>query len=135
MFVRRMLLFALLLLAVTTLTAGLAPAPKVRENPSPHTLPTPTPRPGRSVVVERALDASRRKPQTITVRTGDVLTLTVRSDEPDAVELQGLGALRAIAPDSPVTFDVLPDTPGSYPVVMLSTGRTVGTVRVVTPPR
>jgi hypothetical protein len=132
MFVRRMLLFALLLLAVTTLTAGLAPPPRLRDRqPSP----TPAPPPGDTVVVARTLDASRRMPQTITVRTGDRLTLTVRSGEPDAVELQGLGALRPIAPGTPVTFDVLADSPGTYPVVMLDAGRTVGTVRVVTPPR
>jgi hypothetical protein len=132
MFVRRVLLFLVLLLAVTALTAGLAPPPTER---APAPAPSPTPRADRSVVVERTLNAALARPRTVTVRTGDVLRLTVRADAADAVELQGLATLRAVAPDTPVTFDVLPDTPGEYPVVLTGAGRTVGTVRVVSRPR
>jgi hypothetical protein len=132
MFVRRLLLFFVLLLAVTGLTAGLAPPPAKRK---PAPAPSPTPGAARSVVVERTLDADLARPRTVTVHTGDVLSLTVRSDVADAVELQGLATLRAVAPETPVTFDVLPDTPGEYPVVLTGAGRTVGTVRVVSRPR
>ncbi len=123
-------MFVAILLAVTALTAGLAPPPpggEVREPPAPI---GPSATTG-SAVVERALDADRRRPRTIAVETGDLLRLTVSGSETDAVELQGLAALRALAPETPVIFDVLVDAPGDYPVVLLETERTIGTVRVV----
>jgi hypothetical protein len=132
MLARRILVFVMLLLVVTALTAGLT-APPRRSTSGAQA--SPVPRSQRSVIVERTLDASRPKPRTVTVRSGDVLTLTVRSDTADAVELQGLGSLRAVAPDTPVSFDVLPDAPGDYPVVLVDAGRTIGTVRVVSRPR
>jgi hypothetical protein len=131
---RRMLTFLALLLVVTALAAGLAPPPRPLPPQAGVTAPGTAP-PGSSVIVARTLDASRTRPRTITVRSGDILSLTVRSDTADAVELQNLGALRAVAPDAPVTFDVLPDEPGEYPVVLVGAGRTVGTVRVVSQPR
>ncbi len=112
---------------VTALSAGLA-AP-VRE-PAPEAAPSPTAA-TRGSVVEETLDAAAAKPRTVTVDSGDLLTLTVESDSDDAVELQGLGAVRPVAPETPVVFDVLADEPGEYPVVLLDAGRTVGTVRVV----
>ena len=130
MLARRMLLFVVMLLAVTTLAAGLAPPPPRTLDRSPS--PTAPSSVGRTAIVERRLDASRQRPATIVVEEGDILNLTVSADETDAVELQGLGAVRAVAPETPVIFDVLTDTPGEYPVVLLDAGRTVGTVRVVT---
>jgi hypothetical protein len=130
MLARRMLMFVALLFVVTALAAGLAPPPRTRTQRFDDTSP---PR-GRAVVLQRTLDAAQPKPRVLTVRTGDVLSLTVRSDTTDAVELQGLGALRPIDPSTPVTFDVLPEVPGEYPVVLVDAARTVGTVRVVTQP-
>jgi hypothetical protein len=129
-----MLMFLALLLVVTVLASGLAPPPP-RVAPETGPTATPTAALGGSVIVQRTLDASRARPRTITVRRGDVLSLTVRSDTADAVELVDLGTLRAVAPDTPVTFDVLPDVAGEYPVVLVGAGRTVGTVRVINQPR
>jgi hypothetical protein len=126
MLVRRILLFLVLLLAVTALSAGLAPPPRTGGGSGdlPDT-PTTT-----SAAVERTIAAERARPATVTVEVGDLLRLTVRSPTAGAVELRGLGAVRAIAPETPVVFDVLPDVPGDYPVVLLGAERTLGTVRV-----
>lgn len=121
-------MFVAILLAVTALTAGLAPPPPRGEVRAPQIGPSPTAGPA---VVERSLDADRRRPSTIALETGDLLRLTVTGSEPDAVELQGLSSLRAIAPETPVIFDVLVQAPGEYPVVLLQAARTIGTVRVV----
>lgn len=129
MLAKRLLLFVVILLVVTTLSAALAPPPR-RPAQSGETAPASPRRTAPAAVVEHTIDAARRKPATVAVEAGDVLSLTVESDEAGAVELQGLAGLRAIAPLAPVVFDVLPAVPGDYPVVMLSDGRTLGTVRV-----
>jgi hypothetical protein len=82
-------------------------------------------------VIAHRIDADHRRPRTVTVRSGDLLSLTVTAGTADAVELQGLSALRAVDPEAPVTFDVLADAPGDYPVVLVGAARTVGTVRVL----
>jgi hypothetical protein len=129
MIARRMLTFFVLLLVVTALSAGVLapPRPPVRT-----TGPPPAPTATSSPVIARTIDAGRARPRTVTIHSGDLLSLTVRADSDDAVVLEGLGALRPVAPEAPVTFDVLGDAPGAYPVVLVGAGRTVGTVRVLT---
>ncbi len=53
------------------------------------------------------------------------------SDESGAVELDGLGQVRAIAPGTDAVFDVLPTRPGTFGVLFLGDERTIGTLRVV----
>jgi hypothetical protein len=127
MVARRMLTFLVLLLVVTALSAALVAPP-------PRTAPpaaSPTPRPEPTEVITHRIDADRRRPRTVTVRSGDLLSLTVSAGTADAIELQGLSTLRAVDPETPVTFDVLADVPGDYPVVLVGAARTVGTVRVL----
>jgi hypothetical protein len=131
MVARRMLTFLVLLLVVTALSAGLlAPPPRTKSPPAV----TPVPERERTAFVEHEMDAGDRRPSTVTVRSGDLLSLTVSAQSADAVEVEGLSALRAVAPETPVTFDVLADVPGEYPVVLVGEGRTVGTVRVLSRP-
>lgn len=130
MLAKRLLMFVIILMVITALSAALAPPPRRAPQTGPGA--TPVPRTAPAAIVERTIDAGRERPSTVTVETGDVLALTVESDEAGAIELRGLAGVRAVAPLTPVVFDVLPDVPGDYPVVMLEDGRTVGTVRVVT---
>jgi hypothetical protein len=133
MLARRMLLFAVVLLMVTAISAALAPPPRTGA-PAPAS-PTASPA-ADGTVVERTIDADRTRPQTVVVQAGDILTLTIEAQTMDAVELQGLAALRAIDPDTPVVFDVLPEEAGDYPVLLHGgdgVARTIGTVRVVSP--
>lgn len=135
MLARRLLIFALILLVVTAISSAIAPPPRITTDagaPSPTAGASTTD----SAVVERTIDASREEPDDIAVQSGDILRLIVESDETGAVELVGLGAIRAIAPGTPVTFDVLPRRSGEHPVVFEAAGgveRTVATVRILSP--
>lgn len=132
MLARRMLMFVAILLAVTALTAGLAPPPPRDAGSGPGATSGPPEHTSGSAVVDRTLSADDVRPVTIELEHGDLLRLTVTGSEADAVELQGLAGLRALTPGTPVTFDVLADAPGEYPVVLAQAARTIGTVRVVT---
>ena len=135
MLARRLLMFALILLVVTAISSAIAPPPRTVTDAD---APSPTAEgPGTdAAVVERTIDASRQAPVEVAIQQGDILRLTVESDAAGSVELVGLGALRAIAPGTPVVFDVLPRRPAEHPVVLEAAGgveRTVATVRVVSP--
>ncbi|MGI8623253.1 MAG: hypothetical protein ACR2NB_07140 [Solirubrobacteraceae bacterium] len=133
MLARRMLLFVAIVLAVTAVAAGLAPPPPPPQDlgnrPSDPAEPRGAGSP--SAVVERTINADRPRPRTVVVEVGALLRLTVTSRAADAVQLEGLGTLQAIAPQTPVVFDVLTYAPGEYPVTLSQAGRTVGTVRVI----
>ena len=128
-------MFALILLVITAISSAIAPAPRIATEADPPASTAGATAPD-GAVVERTIDAARDEPADVAVRQGDILRLTVESDEAGSVELVGLGALRAIAPGTPVVFDVLPRQPGEHPVVLEAAGgveRTVATVRVVSP--
>lgn len=134
MLARRLLLFALVLLVVTALSSALAPPPRDASPPPRSETGTEAAIADPGTVVERTVDAARPAPERVVVQEGDVLALTVANDdEAGSVELQGLAGLRAIAPGTPVVFDVLAASPGDYPVVFrgVRDERTVATVRVV----
>jgi hypothetical protein len=127
MVARRLLTFLVLLLVITALSAGLVAPPPQKAPPAA----SPTPQAAPTEVITERIDADQPRPRTVTVRSGDLLSLTVTAGTADAVELQGLSTLRALDPEAPVTFDVLADVPGDYPVVLIGAARTVGTVRVL----
>jgi hypothetical protein len=138
MLARRLLMFAMILLVVTALSSALAPPRDTSPAPvSPTATPDGTAAGAATsgTIVERTIDAANAAPATVVVQEGDILSLTVETDEPAAIELEGLGPRRAATRESPVVFDVLPEVPGRYPVVLVNADetveRTVGTVRVV----
>ena len=119
-------------MAITAISAAFAPSPRTPGGVPAESTDTATGTSASSTVT-RTIDADRPRPPTIPVEQGNVLELTVRSGTSDAVELRGLAGLRAVAPGSPVRFDVLASEPGDYPVVTLSDERTVATVRITRP--
>ncbi|MEJ7893118.1 MAG: hypothetical protein WKF94_10800 [Solirubrobacteraceae bacterium] len=128
MLARRLLMFAVILLVVTAISTALAPPPQPTSPPPVATDAPSSARASRNVA--RTIDASRQNPTTVEVEAGDLLTLTVSSDEAGAVELRELGQVKVIDPTTDAVFDVLPTQPGRYAVVLLGSERTVGTVRV-----
>lgn len=130
MLARRLLLFALVLLVVTSISAALAPPPPDFSD-RPQEQSAPAPEPGASRVVDYTVSTARAEPPVIEVQAGDVLRLEVRSPESGSIALPGLGTVRAITPGTPVLYDLLPTSPGDYPLVALEDERTVATVRVV----
>lgn len=123
-------MFALILLVVTSISTALAPPPPRPGSPPPSPAEdSPSPA-AESRAVARTVDASRASPTTVEVAVGDVLDLTVSADEAGAVELRDLGQIKAIDPTTDATFNVIATEPGRYPIVLLGSERTLGTVRV-----
>jgi hypothetical protein len=93
------------------------------------TAPSPPPSSSRTVgTVEATMPAARE----VRAKVGDLVTLTVESDEPGGVEIPAFGETEPAGPEAPAIFDVLPTEPGSYPVRSTVTGEELG-VLVVEP--
>ena len=122
---RRLLILMLLVLAISTLAAGLfAPRPE-----PPPTRTTTEPDPGAASGVEgagRLIEASvkigARRPETIRLRVGDQLELTVRSRIDGQVEIRRFGLVEDLGPAMPARFSLLMSEPGSF-AVRLAGGR------------
>ena len=61
---------------------------------------------------------------------GDLVTLTVESDEVGGVSLPDFGETEPVAPGSPALFDVLPTEAGRFPVRDAVTGKQIGVLVV-----
>ena len=130
---RRLLVLMAVLLGLTALATALAPRPTVAPqrgsataSPSPEPSAS-SPVPGASRVVTQTVnaDAGARRAH-VRARAGDTIRLVVRGDILDAVELQGLGKIEPVEPDSPARFELLADAPGEYAIVLQAAGRPVG---------
>lgn len=130
MLARRLLIVMLVLLAMSTVAALLAPIPprladQKPKQRAPKELPAPA---GRTV--EATLDASAHRSEVIRLRPNDRLVLRVRSRRPDQVELRGLGLLQTVGPFAPARFDLLAGRPGRHAVRLLNRHRTIGTIAI-----
>jgi hypothetical protein len=61
---------------------------------------------------------------------GDVLALTVRGDVLDGVEIEDVGKIEPIEPNSPARFEVLLDRQGELHVDLVDAERQIGLVEV-----
>jgi hypothetical protein len=127
---RRLIVFMLALLLISSIAAALVPVERSRESEPPTTPTAPAGDRPRGELVHQTIAADARKPAKIDIRIGDQLVLTVNSRRPDEVEIAGLGELRDVDRDAPARFDLLPFEPGTYPVRMLEVGRTVARIEV-----
>ena len=129
MLARRLLLLIAILMGLTALAAGLAPPPP-REPPMPR---SPTVAPpfdeSPSTPVDLSVDASAPGAQSVAANAGELVHLTVTSDDLATIELENLGLVEPVAADSPAEFDLLA-VEGTYPIVVMETDKTVGTLEV-----
>jgi hypothetical protein len=95
---------------------------------------TPTPRP--PLTDPNAFDVTATlsttpdaKPKTIDAEIGDRVQLTVDGTVLDAVAVGDL-AMKSVEPDVSARFEILADTAGSYPVVLVNENRRIGTLEV-----
>ena len=122
MLARRLLIALALLMAITALAAGLAPRESpLRETPAPT---SPALSQAAAEPVEKTLDA-QADDQTVEARVGQIVRITVNSDELDSVSLDDIGTETA-DPESPAIFEVLADVPGTYPIELLQAERQIG---------
>jgi hypothetical protein len=133
---RRLIMILLVLLFVSSLAAALVPIDRSSDSTttstSTTTALTQASQAGREVITR--IDARERKPETIRVRVGDQLQLTVDGRAPDQVEIPRLDLLEPVSFGAPARFDLLADEPGTYAIRLLEARRTIGKL-VVRPPK
>jgi len=122
MLARRLLIALALLMVVTALAAALAPRRNsLSESPAPT---SPAVAQAAAEPVEKTLDA-QADDQRVDARVGQIVRITVNTDQLDSVELGDLGTETA-DPESPAHFEILADTPGTYPIELLQAERQIG---------
>ena len=126
MLLRRMLLFASLLLVMGAIASAITPR-KDRATAPPKT----TPAPAAAATPVRQVEATLPDDKIVRARVGDQVTLRVRSRGPDQAEIVGLGVSRPADADLPAEIDFIAPEPGRYPVTLSLADRSVGVVEVL----
>ena len=135
MFGRRILVLVAVLMGLTALAASLTPPPQPVPRNRTATGPTPTPEAAEPQPALTARTVSARlsetgRPRTIRARTGDTIELDVTGSTPDTVVIDDLAVSEPVAPDSPAQAQIYADTPGTFPVLLLDSGRRIGALRI-----
>jgi hypothetical protein len=63
-------------------------------------------------------------------RVGEIVSITVRTAEPETASIPAIGVSELASADVPATLEFVPSTPGRYPVELTDSGRVLGTVDV-----
>jgi hypothetical protein len=80
--------------------------------------------------VSETLSADPGAPErTVDAEVGDRVLLTVEGAQADSVALGDMD-VQGVEQDSPARFELLADTPGSYPLTLVNAGRRIGTLEV-----
>ena len=128
---RRFLLPLTLFFAVLLLISSIT-APRqspVREAPAPPQFGI-TPPSGEQ---GRNREATMPEDTTVELRVGDLLELTVLSEERGSVQVAALGEVEPVAPDAPAHFSFYAARPGTYEVRLVDTDEVVGEIVVLGP--
>jgi hypothetical protein len=64
----------------------------------------------------------------VRARVGDVVSVAVRTPQPDTATITAVGASAITSPDLPGTLQFVATDPGRYPVLLEDSGGTAGTV-------
>lgn len=136
---RRLLILMLAVLAISTLGAALI-APRPEESEQATTTTTndgargaggAPAAPGR--LVKASVQTGARRAETIRLRPGDQLELTVRSRTAGQVEIARFGTLEDVGPSEPARFSLLVGEPAHFEVRLAGSGRPVASVEVAPP--
>lgn len=127
---RRLIIVMISLLVISSIAAALVPvAENGLEDDTTTTTTTPPPPPAGELVRETV--EAGGKVERIRVRVGDRLALRVRVKRPSEIAIPELGELVAVDPAAPASFDLLPDEPSTYRVLLLDADRTIARIQVV----
>jgi hypothetical protein len=135
---RRLLILMLLVLAISTLAAGLfAPRPEP-QRAATTTTTEPDQGPATGVegtgrLIEASVHTGARRPEMIRLHRGDQLELTVRSRIDGQVEIRRFGLIEDAGPGMPARFSLLMSEPGSFAVRLAGRRRDVARVEVSGP--
>lgn len=135
---RRLLIVMLILLGISTLAAALVPPQSARDESSGSTATaqtetTPTDKLPNGKALSATIAVGGDQIPVVPVKLGDQLTLTVKSDRADLLEIPALGLVEAVAPGSPARFEVLAEERGSYGIRFVEADRVVARIEVEAP--
>jgi hypothetical protein len=127
---RRLIIFMLALLVLSSVAAALVPIDSRRLNETSTTTTAPVASVPAGELVRATVDAEDSGTEAIEMALGDRLELSVRAASPGLVEVEGLGQTDDVDPNAPATFDLRPFRAGDYPVRVLGTRRAVARIEV-----
>ena len=132
---RRMTVIVLSLVGLMVFVVTIAPPDRGGQNGSGARV-TPTPAPQEPVTDPDAFDVSETlsaapgaKARTVDAEIGDRVELIVDGAAIDSVALGDL-SMKSVEPGVPARFELLADTAGTYPVVLVNENRRIGTLEV-----
>jgi hypothetical protein len=128
-----LLVLALLGLMVLVVTVS-PPEPNVRRGAQTGASPTPSPReslsdPDAFDVTATLSAAAGEKPETIEAVLGDRVEIVVEGSEPGSVALGDLHT-EPFEAELPARFELLAETPGAYPLILVDENRRIGTLEI-----
>jgi hypothetical protein len=130
---RRMTLVVLALVGLMVLVVTVSPPDRGVQTPSQGDA-TPTPAPPLSdpeafdvTATLSAVPGAEEK--TIEAELGDFVEIVVEGEQPASVELSGLRT-EPVEAGFPARFEMLAETPGTYPLVVVDENRRIGTLEV-----
>jgi hypothetical protein len=116
-----------LVVSVAPPNSGLRNGTETTATPSP---PTSTLSDPDAFDVSKTLSAGPgTKPQTVEAEIGDKVEIIVEGSEIDSVALGDL-SMEDLEPGVPARFELLADTPGTYPLVLVNEARRIGTLEI-----
>jgi hypothetical protein len=131
---RRMTLIVLVLLGLMVVVVTVAPPDQTVRNRAsatvaPSPLAAPLTDPDAFDVSAKLSAAAGAAAKTVEAEVGDRVEITVEGSGPDSVALGDLG-VDSVEAGSPARFELLADTPGTYPLVLLNEERRIGTLEI-----
>jgi hypothetical protein len=131
-----MMLAVLAVLGLMVLVVTVSPPdPGVQPGSTPGAA-TPTSTPAAPISDPDAFDVSAKvsaepgsKPRTIRATLGDRVEIVVEGSEPDSVALGDIH-LEPLADGVPARFQLLAETPGTYPLVLVNEERRIGALKI-----
>jgi hypothetical protein len=131
-----MTVIVLALVGLLVVVVTIAPPERGARNGSTASI-TPTPTPARTSLTDpdsfdvtaSLSTAPGSASKTVVAEVGDRVVIVVKGDEADSVALGDL-EVSAVEPGSPARFELLADTPGTYPLVALNDNRRIGALEI-----
>ena len=132
---RRMTLMVLALVGLMVLVVTVAP-PRGTDRDAATATATPAAPQGELLsdpdafdITETLSGAAGSPQRTVAAEVGDRVLITVEAPRPDSVALGSL-EVESVEAGFPARFELLADTPGDYPLVLVNEARRIGTLQI-----
>jgi hypothetical protein len=131
---RRMTVIVLSLLGLMVLVVTFAPTQTPVQSgsertPAPNAPTADLSDPDAFDVTERLSAVPGAQARSVQAELGDRVEIVVEGERPDAVQL-GEFATQAVEAGDPARFELLAETPGAYPLVLVNENRRIGTLEI-----